>query len=133
MLRSILSCAAGVAVGMGLLLGGLTLCGASAGTSPRFQFLPARQNLWVVDHQKGAIIFFTFPDNEERPIQRSRTFRVDRTFFPPGATRYILSQRNLTSLLWIVNQETGDVQVLRYRRDGTFSAAFRLQAAREFE
>ncbi len=99
----------------------------------KFLYLPARQNLWVVDREKGAIVFFKFPDTEERPIQRSKTYFVDQERFPPNHTEFILSTRSLSSILWISNTKTGEVQVLRYRRDGTFASEFQLQAARHFE
>jgi hypothetical protein len=100
----------------------------------RYLFLPARQNLWVVDQKKDAIMFFKFPDNEDRPIQRSRrSFPIDRSRFPREHTRFLLSMRNLTSLLWIVNGQTGEVQVIRYGRDGTFDAEFHLPAGQQFE
>jgi len=114
-------------------LGGDMSAGDRSAAESRFLFLPARQNLWVVDRVKGSVIFFKFPDNEDRPIQRSRSFQIDRTRFPRGKTRFVLSMRNLTSIMWIVNEESGDVQVLRYRRDGTFDADFRLQVADQFQ
>lgn len=113
----------------------VSVLGAQLGGSPaqRYQYLPARQNLWVIDHEKGAIVFFKFPDSQDRPIQRSKTYFVDRTRFPQGEAHFELSMRSLSSLLWITNKKTGEVQVLRYRRDGTFAAEFRLQAARQFQ
>ena len=101
--------------------------------SGRFLFLPARDNLWVVDQTKGALVFFKFPDNQDRPIQRSRTFSLDRTRFPADKTHFFTSMRNLTSLLWIANVETGEVQVIRYRRDGTFDTEFQLMAGQQFQ
>ncbi len=105
-----------------------------SGNGDRYLFLPARQNLWVVDQEKNAILFFKFPDNEDRPIQRSRRpFAIDRTRFPRDQTQFILSMRNLTSLLWISNTRTGAVQVIRYGRDGTFDAEFYLPAGQQFQ
>ncbi len=99
----------------------------------RYQFLPAQQNLWVVDHKKGGIVFFKFPDTEDRSIQRSKTYSVDRKRFPKNETTFVLSKRSMSSILWIVNDKTGEVQVLRYRRDGTFASEFQLQVARQFD
>jgi hypothetical protein len=105
----------------------------NGGATGRYLFLPARDNLWVVDQTKGALVFFKFPDNQDRPIQRSRTFTLDRTRFPAERTTFFTSMRNLTSLLWIANVDTGEVMVLRYRRDGTFDTEFQLMAGQQFQ
>lgn len=109
--------------------GGLT----SSASGGRYEFMPARQHLWVVDQERGAILFFQFPDTETRPIQRSRIFMIDRERFPADQTRYLLSSREITSILWIVNEHSGEVQVVTYRKDGTFSTHFHLSTAGQFQ
>jgi hypothetical protein len=115
------------------LFGALAPRGEPGTDSARYRYLPARQNLWVVDETSGEVIFFKFPDREDRPIQRSKSFEIDRERFPAEKTEYLLSERELTSVFWIVNKETGDVQVLRYQRDGTVGISFNLMAAKQFE
>ena len=123
-----------------VILGALTmtlLIGAVASqngeVTGRYRFLPARQHLWVVDEEKGELLFFKFPDTETRPIQRSKTIAIDRSRFPRGKSDYLISTREMSSILWIVNETTGEVQVVGRRRDGTFSAEFQLSAAQQFQ
>lgn len=128
---------AAVAMVVGGVMAGVLL-GALAPESEvraekRYDFLPARQHLWVVDKERGEVLFFKFPDTETRPIQRSKAYVVDRKRFPREATQFILSTRELSSVLWIVNEATGDVEVVRYTKDGAFDAEFRLSVAQQFE
>ncbi|HNR99737.1 MAG TPA: hypothetical protein PKX48_12425 [Planctomycetota bacterium] len=124
-----------------MLLGGLaagTLLGALAPENEtrageRYEFLPARQHLWVIDKERGEVLFLKFPDTETRPIQRSKLYAVDRARFPRESTSFILSTRELSSVLWIVNTATGDIEVVRYTKDGSFNAQFRLSAAQQFQ
>jgi hypothetical protein len=134
-MRIAVSAVIGVCAGFCILS---ALGAGSAGKAPaqdddRYVFLPARQNLWVVDNVKSQIIFFKFPDREDRPIQRSKVFSIDRTRFPRDVATFVLSEREVTSILWIVNSATGDVQVVRYQRDGTVGTPFNLLTAPQFE
>ena len=131
-MRTVISVVMGICAVV-FLFGALGAGGTPPSTGGRYLFLPARQNLWAVDKEKGAVIFFKFPDTDDRPIQRSRTFTIDPARFPRDRTKYLLSIRNLTSLLWVVNEDTGEVETLSYRRDGTFAAEFHLMAAQQFD
>jgi 6-phosphogluconolactonase (cycloisomerase 2 family) len=116
----------------GMLLGALAPERDASGDK-RYEFLPARQHLWVIDKERGEVVFFKFPDTETRPIQRSKTYVVDRKRFPREETQFILSTRELSSVLWIVNEASGEVEVVRYTKDGAFDAEFRLSVSRQFE
>ena len=111
--------------------------GGESGSSKverKYQYLPARQNLWVIDHEKGAIMHFKFPDIEDKPIQRSKKpYLIDRKRFPRNDSRFFLSTSSLSNRLWFVNDKTGEVQTLRYRLDGTFVAEFQLQVGLQFQ
>ena len=81
-------------------------------------FIPFRRNLWVINHEADRIQFFMFPSTEEKPIQPSRRYTIDRTEFPADVVRYQVSDHNLTNFLWVLNPLTGKVRYLKAMRDG---------------
>jgi hypothetical protein len=87
-----------------------------------YLFLPNRRSIWVVHRPTGRIANYHFRDNEEKTVLRSRVVTLDAKDFPPSDTLYLLSDRNLMSLLWACNQKTGDVQLWDLRADGDVAA-----------
>ncbi len=84
-------------------------------------FLPHRMAMWVINRTNGKIIHYLFYDNQVGTVERSRVGQINPEIFPPSDTGFVLSNRNLTSYLWVVNYATGDFQVWRSNRDGTLS------------
>lgn len=133
---------AGALVGFGLavLLGVSVRIGPPArgdmkavGTEPgRYVFLPFRQNLWVIDKQGSVLLYYKLPSTEEEGIMKSRLQVFDADRFPSDETHFLLSSRNLTDYLWICNAVTGDVQVLRYNREGAFDTHYTIAATKDF-
>lgn len=85
----------------------------------RYEFFPNRQNVWVVNRENGRLVHFRFIDTEKGTVERSHVAQIDLTQFPPEDTYIVLSERNITGLLWVANKRTGDFQLWRRNvRDG---------------
>ncbi len=95
-----------------------------------YTFIPFRRNLWVIHHEEDEIQFFMYPSSEERPIQPSRKYKIDRTEFPAGMVRYQVSDHNVTSFLWILNPETGKGRYVKALRDGKIEASILLDVTK---
>jgi len=86
-----------------------------------YLFLPNRFTMWVVNRTNGKIIHYQFYDNQIGTVERSRVAQVNADLFPPADTEFVLSDRNMTAHLWVVNRATGDFQVWRANRDGSIT------------
>jgi hypothetical protein len=86
-----------------------------------YLFLPNRFSMWVVNRTNGKVIHYQFFDNQVGTVERSRIAQVSADLFPPADTEYMLSDRNMTAHLWVVNRATGDFQVWRANRDGSIT------------
>ena len=95
-----------------------------------FTFIPFRRNLWVIDHENDQIKFYMFPSSDERPIQPSREYKIDRTEFPADVVRFQVSDHNVTSFLWILNPETGHGRYLKALRDGKIEESVLLDVSK---
>jgi len=133
-----LSFALAAFLGAGLAIGGASLWrGAADGTfrpaewiveSARadvgkgdYLFLPYRMTMWVVNRTNGKLIHYQFYDNQVGTVERTRVSQVDAKVFPLKDTEFFLSERNLSSFIWVVNRGTGDFQIWRANRDGSLS------------
>ena len=83
-----------------------------------YTFLPNRRTIWVVNRKYGRFANYHFRDDQERSILRSQVVTLDQRDFPPEDAVYLLSDRNLTEVLWVCNRRTGDVQLWHPRPDG---------------
>ncbi len=86
-----------------------------------YLFLPCRREMWVVNKVNGKLVHYQFFDNELGTVERSRIVAINQELFPLRDTDFLLSDRNLNSLLWVANRATGDFQLWRANRDGTLS------------
>jgi len=86
-----------------------------------FLFLPHRMSMWVVNKSNGKIIYYKFRDNQIGEVDHSRIAQINTDIFPLTDTRFLLSDRNLTSYLWVANTVTGDFQMWRSNRDGNLT------------
>jgi hypothetical protein len=94
---------------------------ASQGTpvgGGEFLFLANRRTIWVVDPAAGRFAGYTFEEEPQHRVERTRVVTVDLRRFPPGDTVYLVSDRNLTEALWVCNRRTGDVQLWTPRLGG---------------
>jgi hypothetical protein len=85
-------------------------------------FLPNRRTIWVVNRKTGRFANYHFKDDEVGTVERSRVVTLDKATFPPEDTVYVLSDRNLTEVLWVCNRRTGDVQLWVPRADGRITS-----------
>lgn len=84
-----------------------------------FVFLPNRRGMWVVHPQLGRLIHYRFLDSADGAVERSFVAEFDLKLFPPADSTFVLSENNLTDLLWIGNRQSGDFQLWRRNvRDG---------------
>ena len=88
-----------------------------------YQFLPNRRSIWVVNRSNGRLANYLFMNNEAGTIQKSRIGEIDMTIFPREDTAIVLSDRNLSSTLWVCNTQSGDVQMWELLHDGEIRAA----------
>ncbi len=86
-----------------------------------YLFLPNRLSMWVINRINGKIIHYQFYDNQVGTVERSRISSINLEWFPLRDTDFLLSDRNLTSFMWVVNRVTGNFQVWRANRDGILS------------
>lgn len=92
---------------------------AQSRSSGDYRYLPNRRNMWVINRRLGRVVHFRFLDTTKGTVERSHVAQVDRERFPPRDTVYRISERNITDLLWVCNQRTGDFQLWRRNvRDG---------------
>ncbi|MGQ9589258.1 MAG: hypothetical protein ACUVYA_03070 [Planctomycetota bacterium] len=84
-----------------------------------YAFFPNRRTVWVVNRTNGRMATYTFRDDEVGSVDRSRVAQIDLKAFPREDTVIQLSDRNLTSLLWVANVRTGDVQLWQPMADGS--------------
>lgn len=87
-----------------------------------YAFFPNRRTVWVVNRTNGRMAAYTFRDDEVGSVDRSRVAQIDTKAFPREDTVIQLSDRNLTSLLWVANVRTGDVQLWQPMADGSLRA-----------
>jgi len=85
-------------------------------------FLPNRRAIWVINRTNGRFALYHFRDDQAKTIDRSRVVSLDQKTFPVSDTVYLLSDRNLTEVLWVCNRRTGDVQLWLPRADGAVDA-----------
>jgi len=76
----------------------------------KYAFLANRRQIWAINKAKGRFAGYHFREDEDRSIERTRVVTLDQKIFPPADTIYMLSDRNLTEILWVCNKRTGDVQ-----------------------
>ena len=88
------------------------------GEAGDFLFLPNRRTIWVVDRSTGRFANYHFRGDQERTVMRSRVVTLNQRDFPAADTIFLLSDRNLSELLWVCNKRTGDVQLWVPRSDG---------------
>jgi len=93
-----------------------------------YVFLPNRRTIWVANRTTGRFANYDFRDlnyrdsarlksRHERMISRSNVVTLDQEDFSAADTVYVLSDRNLTTVLWVCNRRTGDVQLWQRRAD----------------
>ncbi len=99
------------------------LGGATAAEDGDYLFLPNRRTVWVVDRAAGRFANFDLRDTNQPTVVVSRTVTLDPVDFPPGETDFLLSDRNLTPLLWVCNRTTGELQLFRLKPDGEVRAS----------
>ncbi|MCZ6793874.1 MAG: hypothetical protein O7J95_09720 [Planctomycetota bacterium] len=83
-----------------------------------YLFLPNRRSIWVVNRSVGRFANYDFRDHQDATVKRSRVVTLDPNDFPARDTVYHLSDRNLTAVLWVCNERTGDVQLWVLRGNG---------------
>ncbi len=83
-----------------------------------YLFFPTRRSVWVVNRTNGRMAVYTFLNNEYSTVERSRVAQIDPAGFPREDTIIQISDRNLSSNLWVCNVRTGDVQMWTVTRDG---------------
>lgn len=76
-----------------------------------YQFLPNRRSIWVFNRSNGRIVNYRFERNEAMTVHQSRVGQIDLTAFPLEDMVVLLSDRNLSGVLWVCNRRTGDVQL----------------------
>ena len=91
------------------------------GVKGDYVFLPSRREMWVINRVNGKLVHYQLFDTESSTVTRSRIAVIDQKIFPPTDTEFLLSDRNLTGLLWVANRATGDFQLWRANRDETLS------------
>ena len=84
-----------------------------------FTFLPNRHSVWVVNSRTGRMANYDFRLDDQQNVDRTRVERIDVQSFPPEDTVLKLSDRNLSNILWVCNQRTGDIEMWRRTRGGT--------------
>lgn len=97
---------------------GIVPAAAQGGATAEYEFLTFRRNIWVVHRPTGNVQFFMFPEDDEQQLIRSRMLQIDPVAFPMDQARFQISERNLTSFLWVMNPHTGKAQYVRAGRDG---------------
>ncbi|HBO50638.1 MAG TPA: hypothetical protein DD471_01540, partial [Planctomycetes bacterium] len=83
-----------------------------------FAFLANRKQIWAINKSEGRFAGYHFREDEERSIERTKVVTLDQKTFPPADTIYMLSDRNLTEVIWVCNKRTGDVQLWSPRLGG---------------
>lgn len=112
---------------------GGTLYARESGAGPGdYIFLPVRQNIWVVNKRIPSIIYYTLPTGPDRPIEKSRVFKIPTDSFPIESCDFFLSDRNLANMLWICNRVTGEVLPIRPKRDGSFDTEYQFHSSVDF-
>ncbi|MBN1418086.1 MAG: hypothetical protein JXP34_04880 [Planctomycetes bacterium] len=107
---------------------------AASGSEPgRYVFLPFRQRLWAIDKKGSVLLYYKLPGTNEVGVMKSRLQPFDADRFPPAETEYLLSAQNLTDFLWICNTVTGDVQVMKYDREGAFDTQYAIPTGKDFQ
>ena len=97
-----------------------TVAAQSAGAlgDGEFAFLANRKQIWAINKSEGRFAGYHFREDEERTIERTKVVTLDQKIFPPADTIYMLSDRNLTEVIWVCNKRTGDVQLWSPRIGG---------------
>lgn len=97
-----------------------TVAAQSAGAlgDGEFAFLANRKQIWAINKSAGRFAGYHFREDEERTIERTKVVTLDQKTFPPADTIYMLSDRNLTEVIWICNKRTGDIQLWSPRIGG---------------
>ena len=88
------------------------------GGSLGYMFLANRRTIWAIDKAAGRFAGYHFLDDEAHTVKRTGVVSLDQRDFPASDTDFLLSDRNLTELLWVGNRKTGDVQLWTPRLDG---------------
>lgn len=83
-----------------------------------YAFLANRRQIWAINKAAGRFAGYHFREDEDRTVERTKVVTLDLKIFPPADTIYMLSDRNLTEVLWICNKRTGDIQVWSPRIGG---------------
>jgi len=97
-----------------------TVAAQSAGAlgDGEFAFLANRKQIWAINKSAGRFAGYHFREDEDRTIERTKVVTLDQKIFPPADTIYMLSDRNLTEVIWICNKRTGDIQLWSPRIGG---------------
>ncbi|HLU47455.1 MAG TPA: hypothetical protein VK116_05200 [Planctomycetota bacterium] len=85
-------------------------------------FLPVRHAVWVVNRTEGRFARYEFENDRKPLVQRSRVVTLDPRTFPPDATEYLVSDRNLTDDLWVCQRRSGLVVLYETRLAGDLVA-----------
>ena len=82
-----------------------TVVAQSTGTlgEGKYAFLANRRQVWVINKEKGRFAGYHFREDEDHTVERTRVVTLDQKVFPPADTIYMLSDRNLTEILWVCN------------------------------
>lgn len=83
-----------------------------------YAFLANRRQIWAINKLNGRFAGYHFREDEDRTVERTRVVTLDQKIFPPADTIYMLSDRNLTEILWVCNKRTGDIQLWSPRIGG---------------
>lgn len=83
-----------------------------------FAFLANRKQIWAINKSQGRFAGYHFREDENRTVERTKIVTLDQKTFPPADTIYMLSDRNLTEVIWVCNKKTGDIQLWSPRIGG---------------
>jgi len=91
--------------------------GGDPGSSD-YLFLVNRRTIWAINRVEGRFAGYHFRDDEARTVERTQIVSLDQRDFPPADTVYLMSDRNLTEVVWVCNRKTGDIRMFAPRLGG---------------
>lgn len=98
-----------------------------------YSFLANRRTIWAINKAKGRFAGYHFREDEDHTVERTRIITLDPKIFPPADTIYMLSDRNLTEVVWVCNKRTGDIQLWTPRIGGDVKAEKPLSTAQDLK
>lgn len=99
----------------------------------KYSFLANRRTIWSINKEKGRFAGYHFREDEEHTVERTRVITLDQKIFPPADTVYLLSDRNLTEVIWVANKRTGEIQLWTPRIGGDVKAEKPLATMQDLE